>query len=211
MNLFNIFKKKKKVSEQLTIQEKWALDCESYNNSNFTVETGESQCYKCKNRIKGNSLKCSKFDNIDKDILFGKKQCSFRETEQDIIKTFDDIKEFKYNEPYNGKMISKVYNVELPKEYLDFMLKHNGGEGDIGATWFVLYPLEELEKINEEIKIIEILPDSIIIGSNGAGELYGIDSNGEYFNVPEIIEKEYITKLGKDFNKLPNRINQIWK
>ena len=114
-----------------------------------------------------------------------------------------------YDEFING--VTSIECNMLYGDYLDFMLKHNGGEGDIGATWLVLYKFDELEKFNGEIKIEEFLPDSIIIGSNGAGELYGVDSSGEYFNVPEIIEKEYVTKLGKDFNKPPSRINGIWR
>lgn len=127
----------------------------------------------------------------------------------ELPKIWEEVSNFDYNKPYDGILKTKINNIDLPKDYLDFMLKHNGGEGDLGATWFVLYPLEELEEINKEID--DNLTDSIIIGSNGAGELYGVNSNGEYFNVPAIIEKEYITLLGKDFNSLPNRINQLWK
>ena len=59
----------------------------------------------------------------------------------------------------------------LPNDYIELMKKHNGGEGDIGETWLILYPLEELQEINDDYEIEEILPGHIIIGSNG-GELY---------------------------------------
>ena len=69
---------KKNAKKQLTIHEKWALDCESFKNPNYKVKIGEIQCYKCKNRIRTNTLKCSKFDEIESDILRDKKKCAFR-------------------------------------------------------------------------------------------------------------------------------------
>lgn len=119
--------------------------------------------------------------------------------------------EFEFNPPYIGKEIEKINKVVLPKQYINFMKKHNGGEGDIGETWFVLYPLEELQIINDDYEIEKYLPDHIIIGSNGGGELYGIDSKGNYFNVPDIIEKEYLTLFGDDIETLPDKINEFWK
>lgn len=35
--------------------------------------------------------------------------------------------------------------------------------------------------------------------------------NGDYFNVPEIIEKEYTSHLGNDIEKLPDKINELWR
>src|SRR5574344_848390 len=123
----------------------------------------------------------------------------------------DNWGEFEFNEPYNGKDIDKINNVTLPKQYLEFMKRHNGGEGDIGESWFVLYRLEELQEINDDYEIAEYLPDHIIIGSNGAGELYGIDIDGNYFNVPDMIDEDDVTVFGKDIETLPNEINQFWK
>lgn len=71
-------------NRNLTLQERWAMDCESYKDPNYNVETGKSQCYKCGNRIKDSVLKCSKFQNVSKEILFNVKECEFRiEKEED--------------------------------------------------------------------------------------------------------------------------------
>lgn len=117
---------------------------------------------------------------------------------------------FKFNEPYPGKIIDKINNVTLPEEYLEFMKKHNGGEGDIGNTYLVLFPLEELQEINEDYCMEEYLPNHIIIGNNGSGELYGLNSNGEYFVVPYIIEEEYLTILGSTINEFYGKANAFW-
>lgn len=117
--------------------------------------------------------------------------------------------DFKFNEPYTGDIIERIKSVVLPKQYFDFMKIHNGGEGDIGNTWFRLYPIEELQKINNELDIEKYLPNHIIIGGCD-GELYGINSDGYYFNVPSIIEMEYLTLLGNDLEQLPVRVNELW-
>ena len=123
----------------------------------------------------------------------------------------DNWKEFVFNEPYAGGRIERINNVILPKQYVSFMKKHNGGRGDIGETWLELYPLEELQEINDDYRIEDFLPDHIIIGSNGNGELYGIDNSGHYFNVPIMIDEEDVTVLGNDIDLLPDKINDLWK
>lgn len=50
--------------------------------------------------------------------------------------------EFEFNALYIGEITEQINQVALPKDYVDFMRKHNGGEGNIGETWLVLYPLE---------------------------------------------------------------------
>lgn len=119
--------------------------------------------------------------------------------------------EFEFNDSYESEKIGKVNNVVLPKQYIEFMQKHNGGEGDIGETWFVLFPLEELQEINDAYEIEEFLPGHIIIGSNGGGELYGIDKDGNYFNVPALIDEDDVRLLGTDIESLPEKVNDLWK
>ena len=118
---------------------------------------------------------------------------------------------FEFNKPYIGEFNEKIYDVVLPIDYIEFMKKHNGGEGDIGQTWLILYPLEEIQKINDDYEIEEFLPGHIIIGSNGGGELYGIDGKGNYFNVPVLMDENDITLLGTDMELLPDKINELWK
>ena len=118
---------------------------------------------------------------------------------------------FVFNEPYIGNEIKQINNVVLPKQYLEFMKKHNGGQGDIGETWLELFTLEDLQEINDDYCIEDFLPDHIIIGSNGNGELYGIDSDGVYFNVPALMDEDDVTVLGDDINLLPDKINNFWK
>ena len=120
--------------------------------------------------------------------------------------------DFSFNPPYDGEKITKINGVKLPKNYLAFMKQHNGGEGETaGGTWLVLYSLEELQGENDDYEIPEFLPNHIIIGDNGGGEFFGINKKGEYFIVPEIIDKEKLSVLCKDINILPEAIDKFWE
>ena len=115
------------------------------------------------------------------------------------------------NSHFIGEITEQINQVALPKDYVDFMRKHNGGEGNIGETWLVLYPLEELQEINDDYETKCFLPNHIIIGSDGGGEFYGIDKEGNYFNVPMLMDEDDIVLLGTDIELLPERINALWK
>lgn len=118
--------------------------------------------------------------------------------------------EFEFNGPYEGDDIAEISGVKLPEGYLEFMRAHNGGRGDIGASYLVLYPLNMLGDLNDELETGQFLPGRIIIGSNGGGEFYGIDNKGNYFNVPMIMEEKDIALLGDDIELLPDRIKKLW-
>lgn len=119
--------------------------------------------------------------------------------------------EFEFNGSYTGTPVTEINGVALPDGYLRFMREHNGGEGDIGETWFVLFPLEELAEINEDYEVGTLLPGCVILGSNGGGELYGVDSEGNFFNVPALIERRYLRVLGNDMDTLPQDVNALWR
>lgn len=119
--------------------------------------------------------------------------------------------EFEFNSPYSGEDITEINGVKLPQNYIDFMKEHNGGEGDIGETWLVLYPIEKLQEINDDSEISEDLPDHIIIGDNGSEELYGITPDGKYFNVPTLFDEEDITILCDDMKDFADKVNEFWE
>jgi hypothetical protein len=93
--------------------------------------------------------------------------------------------------------------VTLPQDYIEFIQKYNGGEGSIGKeAWLILFPLEELDEINEDYCVNEFLPNHCIIGSSGGGELFGVDTSGNYFAVPAVsMSDEDKIDLGNTFAK----------
>ena len=120
-------------------------------------------------------------------------------------------KGFEFNKPYDGVIPDIINGVELPIEYIEFMRRHNGCYGDTGESYLILFPIEELEESNDDYNVSEYLEGCFIIGNNGAGELYGINKEGKYFIVPDIIEEEYLTVIGDSIESLPEDINNFWK
>jgi len=72
----------------------------------------------------------------------------------------------------------------------------------------ILFPLEELEEINEDYCVNELLPNHCIIGSSGGGELFGVDTNGNYFAVPAVpMSDEDKIVLGNTFVKFIEKLD----
>jgi hypothetical protein len=68
------------------------------------------------------------------------------------------------------------FNQEFPKDYRDFMMTTNGGEGFIGLKSYVmLWSIEELPSLNDGYETSNYLPRCVLFGSNGGGEAYGFD------------------------------------
>lgn len=68
----------------------------------------------------------------------------------------------------------------LPEDYLSFMAKRNGGDGFVGTSYLVLWPLEELVPFNREYEVGTYVPGLFLIGSNGSGEGFGYDLRPSY-------------------------------
>lgn len=114
---------------------------------------------------------------------------------------------FELDQPYKGEAIDEVCGVLLPEDYLAFMHEHNGGEGDIGENYLVLFPLEELAAVNDNYDTENTMPGCVIIGGDGGGELYGVDENGRYFNIPAPdMGAEKASYLGDKFEDLVRNI-----
>ena len=80
---------------QLSILEKWEIDCESYKDPNYKVKTWEIQCYKCKYKKIEKGLHCEKLSKIPTDILLDKKSCEFRKIKL-TIKPMEGVNEIKF-------------------------------------------------------------------------------------------------------------------
>lgn len=89
--------------------------------------------------------------------------------------------EFEFNEP-TKYTINEINGVQLPKDYLDFMGEHNGGEGAVGENLYMrIFKLEELIDYNNDYEISKYLPDFFIFGTDGGGMLLGYDSRKELY------------------------------
>jgi cell wall assembly regulator SMI1 len=63
----------------------------------------------------------------------------------------------------------------LPDDYIAFLRQHDGGEGDLGDDYVMLWKAAELGDFNREYQTDVFAPGIFLFGSNGGGEAYGFD------------------------------------
>jgi hypothetical protein len=100
---------------------------------------------------------------------------------------------FDFNTSIQEKSIEKIeeiLKIKFPSDYVDFMLKTNGGEGPLGKENYLrLWKIEELPKHNEGYLVNENAPGLVIIGTDGGGTAYGYDFRKKE---PKIVEIDFI-------------------
>jgi hypothetical protein len=113
--------------------------------------------------------------------------------------------------------IEKRIGFELPHDYKVFLLKYTENETLIGESYFELWEKETLISLNEDYKILENLFMTVGIGSNGSGELIGLEklADGKFRVIltPFIdLNKRYNVEIGKSFSDFILRMdrNQPW-
>lgn len=119
------------------------------------------------------------------------------------------IDRFQKNSSAKKLLIDKLQELldcELPKDYINFMLSSNGGEGWIGEnSYLMLWKLEEILELNSKYNAFELAPGLLIFGSNGAIDAYAFDTRIEgipIVNIPFIgMNLNEINYLGDTFEE----------
>lgn len=98
------------------------------------------------------------------------------------------VEELFENFEFNGEtecQIKEINGIKLPDDYIDFMYKHNGGEGSVGKNSYMFFEkLEELTEYNEDYEISELLPNCFCFGGDAGGQLFCYNFiTKEYFSV----------------------------
>jgi hypothetical protein len=127
-------------------------------------------------------------------------------TLDDRFKTY--LKEFELNDPIKLKAIQEVEDqlaFNFSKEYIDFLLHSNGGEGSIGHSYLRLWRLEELIEDNEGYGVQDFAPGLLIIGSDGGDTAYCIDTRFEekpFVSVPFVgMDLDEVQQCGNTFTE----------
>jgi len=100
---------------------------------------------------------------------------------------------------------------ELPSPYLHLLRETNGLEGFVmDNSYLILWPAEDVPKINEGYLVNEFAPGLILIGSNGSDTAYGFDPrrrSGEIMEVPFIgMSLDEVRVAGEDLEDFLRRI-----
>ena len=112
----------------------------------------------------------------------------------------------KFNETNsNDKFISEKY-----KKFEKYVNECISGEGMVGEnSYLILWEKEEIEELNDAYEVKEFLNNSILIGSNGGDNAYGIDVEGKFFEVPFIgMDDDEIKILGNSFEEFIKKLYQ---
>lgn len=98
--------------------------------------------------------------------------------------------------------------LELPKEYLDFLRSSNGAEGQVGRKGYVhLFAAEEIPKLDEGFGLREFLPGFLLVGSDGGGEAIAIDTRS---NDPLTMEYVVVPFIGLDIDDICFRSGSLY-
>ena len=106
------------------------------------------------------------------------------------MNTLESHPEFNGNEPATIDSISaceKSLNYKLPKDYVEFLMIKNGGEGFIGnESYLILWPIEDIVNFNREYEVANYCPGLLLIGSSGGGEAYAFDMRNSPWSVVQV-------------------------
>ncbi len=92
--------------------------------------------------------------------------------------------EFRFNESTDYEL-NEINGMKLPEDYLEFMHKHNGGEGNVGKkSYMQLKKLEEVMDYNYDYGFFEYFPDCFAFGTDLGGMLFSYHlKDGYYFAI----------------------------
>jgi SMI1 / KNR4 family (SUKH-1) len=109
------------------------------------------------------------------------------------------------------KIFEKASGLELPKDYINFLLKTNGAEGFIGDNYVIFWAMEELVELNKAYEVDEYKPELLLFGSNGGGEAFAFNKRSlpmKIVQIPSIsIDLKDAIQLGYSFYDFLNILN----
>jgi hypothetical protein len=112
----------------------------------------------------------------------------------------------------NLNNVEAFINFPLPEDYKYYLSNFLAFEGFIGSEYFCLWSKDELIELNNEYSIVS-LPQTLGIGSNGAGEFIAIVAleGGKYSIVlsPFVdLNSQYHIKIGNSFTDFISRLDK---
>lgn len=90
----------------------------------------------------------------------------------------DLLAKFNQSAPAEDAAISTFEegaSARLSDDYKQFLGRANGGEGFVGETYVILWPVERLRELNSAYQVEEYAPGLLLFGSDGGGEAFAFD------------------------------------
>lgn len=90
------------------------------------------------------------------------------------------MKNVEFGEPTSKEKIcdaERKLNFVFPQDYKEFILNHNGAEGELGENSYIsIWAVEEIYDLNTEYDVNEFTPGLIYFGSDGSDTIYAFDT-----------------------------------
>jgi hypothetical protein len=125
---------------------------------------------------------------------------------------------YTLNDPAPTEVVRRLRQrfSNLPSDYLDFLLRHDGGEGFLGISpgYFALWSAKDVEQFTREYELHIYLPEYVCIGSSGGGDLYVLPISGEpagIFSVPAIgMAPDVVELVAPSFSAFAKEFGGEW-
>ncbi|OJZ00026.1 SMI1/KNR4 family protein [Sphingobacterium sp. 40-24] len=117
--------------------------------------------------------------------------------------------DFTKGSAVSAELINQVQRdlgFNLPDDYISILKEFNGSEGEVGDnSWLRLFPLEELQEINESyILLMEQIPDYFLFGMDAADTGYAfhkVKMTFHSFGLISNFKTDYIDFCGNSFSE----------
>ena len=71
--------------------------------------------------------------------------------------------------------LSTSLGLSLPRDYLDFLRRHDGAGFFTKDHYVIIWKAEEVPRSNQDLNVETLAPGILLFGSNGAAEAFGFD------------------------------------
>ena len=109
--------------------------------------------------------------------------------------------------------LSERAGIKFPHQYIEFMRFSNGAEGAIGPNnYLVIWPVNEIEELNEGYGVNEFAPGLILFGGDGGGTAYAFDARSKEMHILEVpligMDIRWAQQCGATFKKFLEYLSQ---
>ena len=98
---------------------------------------------------------------------------------------------------------------KLPEDYLEFLSHHNGGDGEIGENYLVLYDADQTIENTEDYELAEHVPGLHMIAGIGGDSFIAYDLSDPKKPIVIVpftpMERSEMVEIAKDFEGLLTR------
>lgn len=109
--------------------------------------------------------------------------------------------------------LERTLDQQLPRDYVEFVSVHDGGEGWVGDHYLVLWNTRELIPYNREYGFPEGAPSLIAFGTDGGGEAFAFDTRTSPFPVVMVpligMSDDEAIQVADSFDQLLDRMTSV--